>query len=488
MASHSASAARSSPRARPGGSSPWLTLLAVSVGSFMTILDSTVVNVAVHALQLRYGAPTSEVQWVVSGYALALGIATPLAGELGERFGTKRVFLSSLLAFAVASLLCGLAPGLGLLVAARVVQGLAGGFALPLGSARLFTAFPAERRGLAFGIFGLVLVFAPMIGPLVGGAFVDAGLSSWIFFVNVPIGLVGVLLGSRVLAPDEPRDPNRPPPDWLSLAAVCPGFGGLLLGATQLGAGQRSTAVLSFAVGAAALALLVIRQQTGRQGPFDFGLYRLRSYGVGSAINVLGQVPFFGTQFLLPLAIQVVHRSSALDAGLALLPLAVSAGTTGLLGGRIRDTWGPRLPLTAGFLLLAVGIALVRARAADSDPAALVLPLVVTGAGAGVIPPLTQVTAISAVPPAAVTRGTALFQATQRTCQALSVAVLSAIAMSGVTVPADNPGYSAQFAAGLSDAYGLALLFALCCAGLALLLPGGRLPARVDRAPTPAVD
>jgi EmrB/QacA subfamily drug resistance transporter len=481
MASDSASTTRAGAPPGPGDHSPWHTLLAVSVGSFMTILDTTVVNVAVHALQLRYAAPTSEVQWVVSGYALALGIATPLAGELGDRFGTKRVFLASLLAFSGASLLCGLAPTLGLLIAARVLQGLAGGFALPLGSARLFTAFPPERRGIAFGVFGLVLVFAPMIGPLVGGAFIDAHLTSWIFFVNVPIGVVGVLLGRRVLAPDEPRDPSRPPPDWLSLAAVCPAFGGLLVGAAQLGSGRRDVALLAFGVGAAAFALLVVRQFSGRAGPFDFRLYRLRSYGIGSAINVLGQVPFFGTQFLLPFSIQVVHRSSALDAGLAILPMAVAGGATGLLGGRIRDHWGPRLPLTAGFLLLAVGIALLRARAADPDPARLVLPLVIAGAGAGVVPPLTQVTALSDVPRPAVTRGTALFQATQRACQALGVAVLSAIAIRFVTVPTGNPAYPAQFASGLADAYGLALLLALCCAALALLLPGGRVAQHDDR-------
>ncbi|TQF01769.1 multidrug efflux MFS transporter [Kitasatospora acidiphila] len=480
MASDSASTTRSGAPPRPGRS-PWQTLLAVSVGSFMTILDTTVVNVAVHALQLHYAAPTSEVQWVVSGYALALGIATPLAGELGDRFGTKRVFLASLVGFAGASLLCGLAPTLGLLIAARVLQGLAGGFALPLGSARLFTAFPPERRGIAFGVFGLVLVFAPMIGPLVGGAFIDAHLTSWIFFVNVPIGVVGVLLGHRVLAPDEPRDPSRPRPDWLSLAAICPAFGGLLLGATQLGSGRRAMALLAFGVGAAALVFLVVRQFSGHAGPFDFRLYRLRSYGIGSAINVLGQVPFFGTQFLLPLSIQVVHGATALDAGLAVLPMAVAGGATGLLGGRIRDRWGPRLPLTAGFLLLAVGIALLRARAGDPDPARLALPLVIAGAGAGVVPPLTQVTALSDVPRPAVTRGTALFQATQRVCQALGVAVLSALAIRSVTTPVGSPRYAAQFASGLADAYGLALLLALCCAALALLLPGGRLERREDQ-------
>lgn len=468
---------------RPAGGSPWRTLVAVSVGSFMTILDTTVVNVAVHALQDTYAAPTAEVQWVVSGYALALGIATPLAGELGERFGTKRVFLASLFAFAFASLLCGLAPSLGLLIAARVLQGLAGGFALPLGSARLFTAFPPERRGVAFGAFGLVLVFAPMIGPLVGGVFVDAGLISWIFFINVPIGLLGVLLGSRFLAPDEPRPDSRPRVDWASVAAVCPGFGGLLLGASLLGSGNGRGALIAFGVGALALCFLVVHQLR-RSGPgpglFDFRLYRVRTYGIGSAINALGQVPFFGTQFLLPLSIQVVHGSSALDAGLALLPLAISSGVTGLLGGRIRDRLGPRLPMTVGFLLLAGGIALLRTHAADPDPAALIGPLLLAGAGAGVIPPLTQVTALSEVPRPAVGRGTSLLQATQRVCQALSVAVLATIVAreaSGLGgARADSPGYRAHFATGVADGYTLALVLALCCAALATLLPGW--PAR----------
>jgi DHA2 family multidrug resistance protein len=485
MTSESASTTRPGAPSRPGDRSPWHTLLAVSVGSFMTILDTTVVNVAVHALQLHYAAPTSEVQWVVSGYALALGIATPLAGELGDRFGTKRVFLASLLAFAGASLLCGLAPTLGLLIAARVLQGLAGGFALPLGAARLFTAFPPERRGIAFGVFGLVLVFAPMIGPLVGGAFIDAHMTSWIFFVNVPIGVAGVLLGHRVLAPDEPPDPDRPGPDWLSLVVVCPAFGGLLLGAAQIGSGRTVLALLAFGIGAASFALLVVRQLSGRPGPFDFRLYRLRSYGIGSVINVFGQVPFFGTQYLLPLSIQVVHHASALDAGLAVLPMAVAAGATGLLGGRIRDRWGPRLPLTAGFLLLAAGIALLRARAGDPDPARLAVPLVIAGAGAGVVPPLTQVTALSDVPRAAITRGTALFQATQRACQALAVAVLSTITLRAVSAPTSSPVYPGQFADGLADAYGLAVLLSLCCAALALFLPGGRLDRRDDDQPPP---
>jgi EmrB/QacA subfamily drug resistance transporter len=460
-----------------GGPSPWKTLLAVAVGSFMTILDVTVVNVAIHSLQQEYAASTADVQWVVSAYALALGIATPLAGALGERFGTKRVYLVSLGCFAAASLLCGLAPTLPLLIVARAVQGIAGGFALPLGSARLFTTFPAEKRGLAFGVFGVVLVFAPTVGPLVGGAFVDAGLLRWIFFINVPIGALGVLLGSRFILPDGPRPVAAARRIGLpSVGLVCVGFGGLLLGASLLGSRTAASGgagvPAAFAAGTLALAVLVVVQLRSAAPLLHLRLYRVRTYAIGSVINALGQIPFFGTQFLLPLSMQVVRGVSALDAGLALLPLALASGIAGVLAGRVRDRWGPRLPLTAGFLLLAGGIALLRARASDPDPLALVGPLLLAGAGAGAIPPTTQVTALSDVPHEAVGDGTALLQATQRVCQALGVAVLATLVAREVSAPAGSPVFRTEYVAGLSTAYTVAMYAALVCAALAVLLPG----------------
>nr|WP_272924063.1 DHA2 family efflux MFS transporter permease subunit [Streptomyces sp. SID3343] len=451
-------------------------MLAVSVGSFMTILDVTVVNVAIHSLQQEYDASTSDVQWVVSGYALALGIATPLAGALGERFGMKRVYLLSLASFAAASLLCGLAPTLPLLIAARALQGLAGGFALPLGSARLFTTFPEDKRGLAFGVFGVVLVFAPTIGPLVGGAFVDAGLRSWIFFVNVPIGALGVFLGSRFIGADGPRTGDTRRIDLPGVALVCVGFGGLLLGASLLGSPTGSSAGVqawvAFAVGAVALLVLVTVQLRSAHPLLDLRLYRVRTYAIGSTINALGQIPFFGTQFLLPLSMQVVLDVDAFDAGLALLPLALASGVSGVLAGQARDRWGPKVPLAVGFLLLAGGIVLLRDRAANPDPQSLIGPLLLAGAGAGAIPPTIQVTALGDIPRAAVGGGTALLQATQRVSQALGVAVLATILARSVTVSTGDHAYRAQYASGLSTAYSLALYAALVCAALALFLPG----------------
>jgi len=175
-------------------------LVSVVFGVFMVVLDSTVVNVAFQTLRHEYGASLSDAQWIISLYVLALGVATPVSGFLADRFGIKRTYITGLAGFVAGSLLCGLAPSLRLLVAARALQGLAGGIALPLGSAQLLRAFPPHEQGKALGLFGIVLVFAPAIGPVLGGALVDAGLWRWIFFINVPIGVFGVLLAFATLA------------------------------------------------------------------------------------------------------------------------------------------------------------------------------------------------------------------------------------------------------------------------------------------------
>jgi EmrB/QacA subfamily drug resistance transporter len=165
----------------------------------MVILDSTVVNVAFQTLRQEFGSEITSAQWIISVYVLALGISTPLAGFLADRFGIKRIYLSGLTIFVLGSLVCGLSPNLGVLVAARALQGFGGGIALPLGIALLLRAFPVAEQGMALGIFGVAAIVAPAIGPILGGWLVDSGLWRLIFFINPPIGLVGVLLGSRFL-------------------------------------------------------------------------------------------------------------------------------------------------------------------------------------------------------------------------------------------------------------------------------------------------
>jgi EmrB/QacA subfamily drug resistance transporter len=442
--------------------SPWLILCVVAIGSFMTILDATVVNVAVPALQHQYVSSTAQVQWVISCYALALGVGTPMAASIGNRFGPKKVYLVSLGVFTGSSLLCGLAPNLGLLIASRGVQGLAGGFALPLGIVRLLAAFSPDKRGRAFGVFGIVLVFAPMIGPVLGGAFAGSGLTSWIFFVNVPIGAVGIILGTRIFHPDPAEDAARGKIRFLSVMLTLIGFGGVLIGSTMLASPGRGPllVVLSFAVGVVALLSLAVLEWSSPDPVLNLKLYRIPSYLLSTGINTIGQVCLFGVQFLIPLSLQVISGFSPLSAGLALLPMAMASGLTGLLAGWFHDRVGPRLPLVIGLLLLITGIAVLRIHLAHPDRGVLIWSMLVAGAGAGAIPPIVQVAAVSHILRPDLSNATSLLQAVQRLSQALGVAVLATI------VARDVPDI------GLDRAYLVTLVAGASCVLLAACLPG----------------
>ncbi|HEX2620297.1 MAG TPA: DHA2 family efflux MFS transporter permease subunit, partial [Phototrophicaceae bacterium] len=208
----------------------WKVLIAVMFGIFMIILDSTVVNIALPTLRRAYGASLADVPWVISIYVLSLGITTPVSGFLADRFGIKRVYLFGLAMFVVGSILCGISPSLSWLIVARALQGFGGGVAQPLGPAQLYRAFPPKEQGTALGYFGVALVFAPALGPILGGWLVDANLWRLIFFINVPIGILGVFLGSRFLLDYQVE--RKPSFDPLGLISAMIGFGSVLYAAS----------------------------------------------------------------------------------------------------------------------------------------------------------------------------------------------------------------------------------------------------------------
>ncbi len=211
----------------------WKVLISVMFGIFMIILDSTIVNIAFPTLRREFGATLSQAQWVLSIYVLSLGVTTPVSGYLADRFGIKRMYLLGLAIFVIGSFLCGLAPSLGWLIVARALQGFGGGISQPLGPAQLYRAFPPEEQGTALGIFGIALVFAPALGPILGGWLVDANLWRLIFFINIPIGILGVILGSRFLLDYQVE--RKPSFDPLGLITAVIGFGSVLYAASIAG-------------------------------------------------------------------------------------------------------------------------------------------------------------------------------------------------------------------------------------------------------------
>lgn len=491
----------------------WKVLTSVIFGAFMVILDTTAVNVAFRTLQDEYAARLTDTQWVISLYVLSLGIITPLSGFLADRFGIKRVYLSGLAIFVFGSLLCGLAPSLPLLIAARMLQGVGGGIALPLGTAQLLLAFPSHEQGRALGLFGIVIVFAPALGPLLGGWLVDLGLWRWIFFINLPIGGLGLVLGSRFLR--EVRTGREHRMDWPGLVTEMIGFGAVLYAASLAELrGWGAPDVLGwFALGAAGLAAFTyVELFVAREPLLDLRLFARNRFLIASMVGYVSVIALFGAEFLLPVYLQVVRGRTAFETGLTLLPMAVAAGIATPTAGWLYDRIGPRVLLATAFTLLAINTWQFASLDGDTPIPWIMALLFIRGTALGFSVQTTFVTALSVVSGPALPRATSLVNATRNVMQSIGVALLAttlaaglsprtravqhAAQMTGAGVCASMPGrprpeelagplpdgstitpddvHTAcdESVAGFSRAYHVTFVAALIALALGVLLPG----------------
>ena len=420
-----------------GSSDPnykWKVLGTVIFGIFMVILDTTVVNVAFQTIRETFGGNLNDSQWVISIYVLVLGITTPLAGFLADRFGAKKIYLGGLALFALGSLLCGLSTSLPLLIAARAIQGAGGGIAFPLGTALLLQAFPQREHGMALGIFGIAALVAPAIGPILGGYLVDQNLWRVIFFINPPIGLVGVTLGIFLLR--ENPNPRRPTFDLVGMTTEVIGFGAVLY-ASSIAATQGWTApetLMWFGIGALGLVLFGVVELYHASAPLlDLRLFRNRVFLNASLLGYVSTVALFGAEFLLPVYLQALRGRSALQTGLILLPMALAGGIFVTLSGRLYDRLGPRPLMAAGFALLVVNTWQLSQLKADTTIAWILFLLVLRGLALGLTVQTTMVTALSVVPVHDLPRGSSLTNATRLVVQSIGVAVLATVLASTIT-------------------------------------------------------
>jgi EmrB/QacA subfamily drug resistance transporter len=412
----------------------WQVLACVVFGLFMVILDQTVVNVAFPTIQRQFTADVNAVSWILSLYIMMLGIATPLSGFLADRFGHKRMFLSALGLFTVGSLLCGLSPSLWTLILARAIQGVGGGIALPIGTALLFAAFPPHERGKAMGVFGIAMVVAPALGPILGGWLVDAGHWRWIFFINVPIGLIGVLLGLRWLKPETGRNDVGFDPVGLLFSSI--GFGSVLYAASTAAAkGWGATEVVSwFVVGVVALAFFALFELKWAKEPLlDLRLFRDGVFTSATLTGYVSVIALFGAEFLMPMYLQLMRGRTALEAGILLLPMAIAAAIATPISGRLFDRIGARPLAVIGFSILAVNTWQLSKLTAGTAINWIQFLLFIRGIALGLTVQTTMLTALSAVPPTKTARGSALINSTRQVVQAIGVAVLATILASSVT-------------------------------------------------------
>jgi EmrB/QacA subfamily drug resistance transporter len=412
----------------------WRVLGTVIFGVFMVILDTTVMNVAFQALRNEFGGNINDAQWILSLYVLTLGISTPLAGFLADRFGSKRIYLGGLAVFGLGSLLSGLANSLPMLIVARGIQGVGGGIAMPLGTALLLQAFPHNEQGRALGIFGIAGLVAPALGPVLGGWLVDQNLWRVIFFINPPIALVAVLLGTRFLR--EHSYPAKPSFDVAGVVTEVIGFGAILYAASiAANKGWTSPTVLTFfAVGAVSLiAFALVELYVAKDPLMDLRLFRRPVFLNASLLGWVVTVALFGAGFLMPLYLQSLRGHTALNTGLILLPMALTGGIFVTSSGRLYDRFGPRPLLVIGCAILMVNTWQLSLLSADTPVTWILFLLALRGVALGLMVQTTMVTALSVVPRYDLARGSSLTGAARQVVQSIGVAVLATVLASALS-------------------------------------------------------
>ena len=416
----------------------WKALSVCLVGGFMVLLDVSIVNVALPSIRDGLQASESELQWVVSGYALTFGLLLVPAGRVGDVRGRRTMFVVALALFSLASLACGLAPTSLTLVVARLVQGLAGGLLTPQISALIQQLFRGRERGTAFGLFGTVVGVSTAVGPLLGGALIalfgpDHGWR-WVFFINLPIGLAAIPLAWRLLPKPDPSQRQRHDYDPLGVVLLGAGIVALLLPLVQERQWEGSAKWLLIPVAALLLGAFVAWEtrysRRGKEPLVDLVLFRLRSWSFGAAMITLFFAGFTPLFFVFTLYLQTGLGYSALEAGLAITPFAVGSAVTAAIGGRIVHRFGRSL-VAAGLLLVVVGfvgalvaVSLVPERGTGW---ATLVPLLVGGLGAGLVISPNQALTLSEVPVERAGTAGGLLQVGQRIGAAVGIAAVGSV-------------------------------------------------------------
>lgn len=319
----------------------WRMAWVIVLGAFMTMLDTTVLAVGTETLSRELDAGLASVQWVFTVYLVSLAVALPLCGWLSRRFGAGRVWLASLAAFTVASVLCALAGDIGWLIGLRVLQGLAAGLLLPAGQTVLGQAVGPARLGRVMGTLGVVMSVGPALGPLAGGLLLRELSWEWLFLINIPVGVAAFVLGLRLVPRGELGAASRP--DWIGFLLVGTGIPALLYALTAWGEGgeEFGLGVLIPLVAGVVLLVLFVWRTWGREDPvLDLTLFKNRVYTVAAALSFLAAPALFGALFLLPLYFQVLGGNSVVETGLLLMSLGLGTAVALPLSGRLMDRYG----------------------------------------------------------------------------------------------------------------------------------------------------
>jgi EmrB/QacA subfamily drug resistance transporter len=416
------------PAPSPALSGGWgLPLVVLIVGMFMSILDTSIVNVAIPTMQNAFGTTTDEIQWIATSYTLVLGVVVPLSAWLSDRFGPARTYNVALLTFAAGSALCGLAWNLESMVVFRIVQAIPGGILPVVTLSMVYRIVPREKIGAAMGMYGLGIIVAPAIGPTLGGYLVEYVDWRLIFFINVPVGILGAIAAVMVL-PKFPAVKSQKF-DVLGFLTIAGGLFTLLLALSEGQdwgwTGYRVISLLSASV--ILLALFVIIELEVDHPLLDVRVFKYWPYTNSLLLISVLMVGLFATLFYIPLFLQQAQGLGAFDAGVLLLPQALVMAVLMPIAGRLYDKIGPRWPAVIGLTVVAIGTYALHGITLDISKGeiAALLALRAGGMGLAMMPVMTG--GVAAVPTNKVGAASAFNNVAQRSAAALGLAILTAM-------------------------------------------------------------
>ncbi|MDX3229227.1 DHA2 family efflux MFS transporter permease subunit [Streptomyces sp. ME19-01-6] len=458
-------------------------LLVTTLGSFLAFLDSSIVTVALHSLSDNFDASLTTGQWTITAYLLALAAVLPLSGWAASRFGPRRTYATSVAAFVLGSLACGMATSMGQLIAFRAVQGAAAAVAAPVAQMIAVRAAGPERMAKVMSVTGVPTVLAPILGPTVGGLLLEHAGWRWIFLVNVPIGALIVVLAVRLLPPDEAEGADRLDVPGLALLAL--GCVGLTYGLTKLGeeGSVTSPSVLPWTLaGVVLLGGFIGHALLARTPLLDLRLLRRPHYSAAALANFCLGATLFGSVILMPLYLQTVRHEDAVATGLLLIPQSVGVAIAVGLGSRLVAALGSGRAALLGGLVSVVATVPFALIGAHTSYWQLGAAMVVRGFGVGAtIVPITTA-AYQAVPATAISDATVQLNVLQRIAGSLSTALFAVVLQNEL----DRATTPAAAAAGFGTAFWWVIVVGLgATAPTLLLIVAERRAQRPHEQPTP---
>ncbi len=400
----------------------------VVLGAIMAMLDITVVNVALDRLIIEFDTTLDTMQWVTTGYTLALATVIPLSGWAADRFGTKRIYLTAVFLFMAGSALAGTAWSTESLITFRVLQGLGGGMLMPLGMTILTKAAGPERVGRVMAVLGVPMLLGPIIGPILGGWLVDDVSWRWIFFINIPVGLLSLALGARILEKDEPRPTEKL--DVLGLVMLSPGLAALIYGLAQVPSHQgfgHPEVYLPAGIGALLVAGFIRHAARTPHALIDLKLFRDRGFSVAAITMVLFVIAFFGAMLMFPLYFQQVRAEGALTAGLLLAPQGIGAMIMMPIAGQLVDRGHASRLVPFGLLVIIGSMTVFTQLGADTSYWTICVALFVMGLGMGMTMMPIMSIALKTLRPQSVARASTSLNIIQQVAASIGTAMLSVI-------------------------------------------------------------